>query len=123
MLAAGFGERLGSTAAAPPKILLRFDGKTLLQRHAEILQFLGFDELVVGVGNKAEQVKREIRSLPFGDVIRAVDCPQFAMGAPNTLWGCGLYGWRCALRSPPHGPALSGTARNLLCDGSHYQTE
>ena len=87
MLAAGFGERLGSTEAAPPKILLRFDGKTLLQRHAEILQFLGFDELVVGVGNKAEQVKREIRSLPFGDFIRAVDCPQFAMGAPYTLWG------------------------------------
>ena len=78
---------MGSTAAAPPKILLRFDGKTFLQRHAEILQLLGFDELVVGVGNEAEQVKDEIRSLPFGDFIRAVDCPQFAMGAPYTLWG------------------------------------
>lgn len=87
MLAAGFGSRLESTPDSPPKILLRFDGKTLLQRHAEILQFLGFDELVLGVGNKADQVKREIEALPFGDFIRAVDCPQYATGAPYTLWG------------------------------------
>lgn len=87
MPAAGFGERLETTPDSPPKILLRFGGKTLLQRHAEILTHLGFDELVVGVGNKAEQVKREIAALPFGNFIRAVDCPQFALGAPYTLWG------------------------------------
>lgn len=87
MLAAGFGERLESTPDPPPKILLRFGGKTLLQRHAEILRYCGFEELVVGVGNKADQVKDEIARLDTGGFIRAVDCPQFAMGAPYTLWG------------------------------------
>ena len=60
MLAAGFGERLEPTPASPPKILLQFGGKTLLQRHAEILKFLDFDELVLGVGNKVARIKDKI---------------------------------------------------------------
>lgn len=60
MLAAGFGERLEPTPDSPPKILLQFGGKTLLERHAKILKFFDFDELVLGVGNKADRIKDEI---------------------------------------------------------------
>lgn len=87
MLAAGFGERLELSADAPPKILLRFGGKSLLQRHAEILKYLGFDELVLGLGNKADQIRREIAELDIENFVRTVDCPDYARGAPYTLWG------------------------------------
>lgn len=40
MLAAGTGTRLQRAADAPPKTLLQFGGKTLLQRHVEILRYL-----------------------------------------------------------------------------------
>jgi hypothetical protein len=51
MLAAGAGARLGYTVTKPPpKILLRFDGKSLLQYHIEILRRHGIGELVLGVG-------------------------------------------------------------------------
>ena len=97
MLAAGFGERLERSSDAPPKILLRFGGKSLLRRHAEILRHLGFTELVLGVGNKADHIKREIVELGIGDFARAVDCPDFAKGAPYTMWG---------LRAEFDGPAV-----------------
>jgi choline kinase len=97
MLAAGFADRLELAADAPPKILLRFGGKSLLQRHAEILKYLKFDELVLGVGNKADHIHREISDLGIGDFVRTVDCPQYATGAPYTLWG---------LRAEFDGPAV-----------------
>ncbi len=118
MMAAGFGERLESTPDSPPKILLRFGGKTLLQRHAEILTFLGFDELVVGIGNKADWVKDEIAQQALGDFVRTVDCPQFATGAAYTMWG---------LRAEFDGPAVFMDGDVLydhrlmahLCDSTH----
>jgi choline kinase len=118
MLAAGFGERLELSADAPPKILLRFGGKSLLQRHAEILQFLGFDELVLGLGNKADQIRREIAELDIGSFVRTVDCPDYARGAPYTLWG---------LRAEFEGPVVFMDGDVLydhrlmarLCEASH----
>lgn len=97
MLAAGFGERLEPAPDSPPKILLQFGGKSLLERHAEKLKFLGFDELVLGVGNKADRIKDEIAKQRLGEFVRTVDCPQFATGAPDTLWG---------LRAEFDGPAI-----------------
>jgi choline kinase len=35
ILAAGVGRRLGATAADTAKVLLRFGGRTLLQRHID----------------------------------------------------------------------------------------
>ncbi len=118
MLAAGFGERLEMAADFPPKILLRFGGKTLLQRHAEILKYLGFDELVLGVGNKADQIRQEIFNLGIGTFVRTVDCPEYARGAPYTLWG---------LRAEFNGPAVFMDGDVLydhrlmarLCESSH----
>jgi len=97
MLAAGVGARLEKGTDFPPKILLRFGGKTLLQRHAEILRYLGVAELVLGVGHQAHRIRQEIADLGIGDFVRTVDCPEYAKGAPYTMWG---------LRAEFNGPVL-----------------
>jgi choline kinase len=97
MLAAGVGSRLQRSANAPPKVLLQFGGKTLLQRHVEILQYLGFDELVMGVGHNAHMIRVEIDRLGAGDFVRTVDNPDYMLGAIFTLW---------ALRAEFEGPVV-----------------
>ena len=87
MLAAGRGVRLGNPVSEPvPKVLLRFGGKTLLQRHVEILRRMGVEELVMGVGYHAEQIAREISNLQAGDFVRTVFNPDFHQGNVVTLW-------------------------------------
>ena len=50
MLAAGVGSRLyGDDGNQPPKCLLEFGGKTLLNRHIDVLKSLGVDQLVMVV--------------------------------------------------------------------------
>jgi choline kinase len=97
MLAAGVGVRLEKGDDFPPKTLLRFGGKTLLQRHVEILRHCGVTELVMGVGYQADRIRREIAELGVADFVRAVDCPEHAKGAPYTMWG---------LRAEFEGPVL-----------------
>ncbi len=87
MLAAGKGIRLGEEVSELlPKVLLRFGGKTLLQRHVEILRRIGVKELVIGVGYHAEQIAREIENLHAGDFVRTVFNPDFHQGNIVTLW-------------------------------------
>ena len=54
MLAAGVGVRLDDNAAAPQKVMLSFDGRSLLQRHMEILRAFAVDELLIGTGYRAD---------------------------------------------------------------------
>ena len=62
MLAAGVGRRLyGDSKTQPPKALLSFAGKTLLQRHVDILRALGVSELVLVVGFRRELIVAEAR--------------------------------------------------------------
>lgn len=87
MLAAGVGERLGGGTDHPPKALLRFGGKSLLERHVEILRHVGVDELVVAVGYRAELIHDEIAALGAGDFVRTVLNPDYATKGPIvTLW-------------------------------------
>jgi choline kinase len=60
MLAAGVGARLERRPGAPPKSLLRFGGRTLLERHLAILAHFGLDDLTLAVGYEAAQIEREI---------------------------------------------------------------
>ena len=68
MLAAGVGRRLyGDENEEPPKALLKFDGKTLLEHHIAVLQDLGVDELVIVVGHHREMIEDELaRVAPVG---------------------------------------------------------
>lgn len=86
MLAAGIGARLEKGPDFPPKVLMRFGGKSLLQRHVEILRFLGVRELVLGVGYRAETVEQEIAALDAGDFTRTVMNSDFRLGPITTLW-------------------------------------
>ena len=87
MLAAGIGSRLGSSAIEhPPKILLRFGGKTLLQYHIEILKQHGVDELVLGVGYHHQDIDRQIAALGAQDYVRTVFNEDYEEGNIVTLW-------------------------------------
>jgi choline kinase len=87
MLAAGTGTRLGkSITGCPPKLLLRFGGKSLLQRHIDILKRQGISELVVGVGYHQGEIEQEIADLGAGDYVRTVFNENFEEGNIVTLW-------------------------------------
>jgi choline kinase len=60
MLAAGIGSRLERRPGAPPKSLLRFGGRTLLERHLATLAHFGLDDLTLAVGYEAAQIEHEI---------------------------------------------------------------
>jgi choline kinase len=87
MLAAGIGARLGPVATKnSPKVLLRFGGKSLLQRHVEVLRRHGVEELVLGVGYHQEEIEQEIADLRAEDFVRTVFNEDFAQGSIVTLW-------------------------------------
>src|SRR3546814_11132030 len=71
MLAAGIGARLEKGPDFPPKVLMQFGGKSLLQRHIDILGFLGVRELVLGVGYRAEMIEAEIDALGARGFVRS----------------------------------------------------
>ncbi len=87
MLAAGVGARLGYSATEyPPKILLRFGGKSLLQLHIDIFKRHGIDELVLGVGFHHQDIEREIEILGAQNFVRTVFNKDYDQGNIVTLW-------------------------------------
>ena len=87
MLAAGTGSRLGSNITEPPpKVLLRFGGKSLLEYHLEILKQQDIDELVLGVGYNHQTIEREISALGAQDFVRTVFNEDYRAGNIVTLW-------------------------------------
>ena len=57
LLAAGVGRRLASLDQKSPKCLLSFGGKTLLERHLEILQHLELERVLIVVGHEHEMIR------------------------------------------------------------------
>ena len=86
MLAAGVGSRLGQkTAEIGPKVLMRFGGKSLLERHIDIFQAQGISELVLGVGFQHEKIQQEIEKLGAGSFVRTFLNKDFERGNIVTL--------------------------------------
>ncbi len=86
MLAAGCGIRLSNGEPDfPPKVLLRFDEKSLLERHIEILRTAGLEELVLVIGYRQEDVRSEIARAGFGSFVRTVVNPDYELGAVVSL--------------------------------------
>lgn len=85
MLAAGLGNRLSKDRPEPPKVLLKFAGRTLLERHIEALRRHGVTELVVGVGYEADMIKAELARLGVGAFARTVHNPHYSDGSGITL--------------------------------------
>jgi len=87
MLAAGVGQRLsGGDERHPPKSLLAFGGRTLLERHLAILRAAGVVELVLVVGYHAERIHAELARLGAGSFVRTVHNPDFRRGSLLSLW-------------------------------------
>lgn len=86
MLAAGLGSRLGKDGDFPPKVLLRFGGATLLERHVRILRHLGVSEMVIAVGYNADMIGTELARIGASGFVRTVLNPDYVQGAITTLW-------------------------------------
>ncbi len=82
MLAAGVGRRL---AIEEPKVLLRFGGRTLLERHLAILSALGVNDAVIGIGHEALAIERALGALGQTDVSTIYN-PDYEQGSIVTLW-------------------------------------
>jgi choline kinase len=84
ILAAGLGRRLGGAAQEAPKILLRFEGRSLLERHLSQLGAVGVDEITLGVGHGAALVKAELERLR-AEGVELVHNPDYREGSVVTL--------------------------------------
>ena len=82
ILAAGVGRRL---AIEEPKVLLRFGGRTLLERHLAIFAALGVREVAIGIGYKALGIERALATLGQTDVSTNYN-PDYEQGSILTLW-------------------------------------
>jgi choline kinase len=81
MLAAGMGNRLGQVSQNRPKSLLKFQDKSLLQKHLQILQKYGILELVIIVGYRAELIQQEISDLRADDWVKIIYNPDYDRGS------------------------------------------
>jgi choline kinase len=87
MLAAGRGTRLfGAGHGAAPKALLTFEGRTLLQRHVQILRRCRIDNLTLVTGYQAQMMDVELASIGAGPFVRTIFNPQFEKGPIVSLW-------------------------------------
>jgi choline kinase len=83
--AAGVGKRLAGAARGLPKVLLRFGGHSLLERHVRLLGACGVDQVVVCAGFRAEAIAAELDRLDAGRV-GVVHNPDYEAGSIVTQW-------------------------------------
>jgi choline kinase len=87
MLAAGIGARLsGGDDRFSPKALLRFDGKSLLERHIDILRRFGVGPMTLVVGYHRAEIAAEVAALGADGFVRLVDNPDYRFGSMVSLW-------------------------------------
>jgi choline kinase len=87
MLAAGVGARLsGGDERFTPKALLRFDGKSLLQRHIETLQGFDVSTMTLVVGYHSAEIAAEVAALDADDFVRPVYNADYRFGSLVSLW-------------------------------------
>jgi choline kinase len=86
ILAAGRGQRLQQPEHRQiPKCLLRFGGKTLLERHLLALRECGVSEVVLALGFKRELIEAEIGRMRVTPAPEIVINPGFELGSVLTV--------------------------------------
>jgi choline kinase len=86
ILAAGRGQRLRQPEDRQlPKCLLRFDGKSLLERHLVLLRQAGVEEVVLALGFRRELVESELDRLRLSPRPEIVVNDQFELGSVLTV--------------------------------------
>ncbi len=86
MLAAGVGRRLGKDGQNKPKCLLKFNGKSLLERHLDYLRSCQIDEVAIAVGYQAEMIQNEIKAVEADNWVTTVYNPDYTKGSIISLW-------------------------------------
>lgn len=86
ILAAGVGQRLGKESGDRPKCLLRFNGRSLLERHLRCLRQIGIEQVVIGVGYQAELIREELSALGAWGFTTTVYNPDYTHGSVVSLW-------------------------------------
>ncbi|MEH2136209.1 phosphocholine cytidylyltransferase family protein [Nostoc sp.] len=86
ILAAGVGRRLGKDGQNQPKCLLKFNGKSLLERHLNNLRHCQIDELVIAVGYESQKIQDEIKALGAENWVSTVYNPDYTKGSVISLW-------------------------------------
>ena len=84
ILAAGTGQRLGNHSENKPKCLLEFNGKSLLQRHLEILHYYDIDDIVIVTGFESDMIKSALTDIGE-DQIELCFNPDFTKGSILSL--------------------------------------
>jgi choline kinase len=80
LLAAGVGRRLGETQQGP-KVLLEFDGRSLIDRHLAALSGAGVEDIVVTVGYEAALLRAALAGRA-----ETVENPDYRQGSLVSLW-------------------------------------
>ena len=84
IFAAGVGARLGG--GQPPKSLLEFAGRSLLERHLELLRQCAIDRVVIAVGHEHELVEQALAGLKHRPRLEVIHNPDYREGNVVTLW-------------------------------------
>lgn len=79
------GQRLGDTVSEP-KILLEFDGRTLLERHLEALHAHGVEDISITVGYRRELIEAALCRLGWRDRVELVVNTLYQEGSLVSLW-------------------------------------
>ena len=85
MLCAGRGRRLGPEAPPLPKVLLRFGGRSLLERHLQHLSAAGAGPVTLVVGYRREAIEAELERLGCGGQVRLIHNPAWQEGSVVSL--------------------------------------
>ena len=87
ILAAGVGKRLGDVnGKRRPKCLLELDGKSLLQRHLELLTQAGIEKVVLVLGYESQLIEAAIESMHSKPALEIIHNPNFTEGSIVSLW-------------------------------------
>ena len=86
ILAAGLGLRLQQPLGEQfPKCLLRFEGMTLLERHLQMLEAAGVEEVVLALGFQPELVEAELQRINWPRPVEIVLNPRYDLGSVLTV--------------------------------------
>lgn len=86
ILAAGRGSRLQQAADRQlPKCLLTFGGRSLLERHMQLLEAAGVDEIVLALGFRHELIEAELTRLGRRSRVEIVLNPRYELGSMLTV--------------------------------------
>ena len=83
ILAAGIGNRLGEHAANKPKSMLEFDGKSLLQRHIEILLANQIHDITIVTGYESALLEEPLKD--SRENINFINNPHYTEGSIISL--------------------------------------